>query len=86
MAQWTILIIMLTALGAQSAAAADWASCKGAKREAVHLQQALRDGRKIKGYASGAAMKRARRQRDVWLRKHCRSYAKRLRALEREMM
>ncbi|WP_372864167.1 hypothetical protein [Spongiibacter sp.] len=80
---WWVLAVSWWPL---SVSAADWASCKSSKREAVQLQQALRDGRKLKGYASGSAMKRARRQRDIWLRKHCRGYAKRLRALEREMM
>lgn len=67
-------------------AAAEWSECRRVKRDVVTLQQALREGRKLKGYKSGAAMKRARRDGDIWLRKHCRYYSRRLRDIERQMM
>ena len=66
--------------------AADWPECRNVKREAVRLQKALRDGRKLSGYRSGSAMKKARRDKDVWLRKNCRYHSRRLRDLERDMM
>ena len=66
--------------------AADWPECRNAKRESVRLQKALRDGRKLSGYSSGSAMKKARRDKDIWLRKNCRYHSQRLRDLEREMM
>lgn len=72
--------------GLAPVAAADWPACKKVKREAVQLQQALREGRKLRGYASGQAMKRGRERRELWLRKQCRYYSGRLRDIERSMM
>ncbi len=80
---WFLVVVLLSAAEVQ---AADWPECESAKREAVRLQQALRDGRKLRGYNSGAAMKKARRSRDEWLRKNCRSYSRRLRDVERSLM
>ena len=80
------LVSVVFVLSGAMAQGADWSECEGVKREAVRLQQALRDGRKLKGYSSGEAMKKARRKRDTWLRKNCRSYSRRLRDIERSMM
>ncbi|WP_295874647.1 hypothetical protein [uncultured Zhongshania sp.] len=66
--------------------AAGWESCRARKIEAVRLEQALGDGKKLKGYASGAAMKKARRSKEDWIRKNCRYYSSRLRDVERDMM
>ena len=75
--------VFVTALPVQ---AADWQSCRARKIEAVRLEQALGAGKKLKGYASGAAMKKARRAKEDWLWKYCRSYSRRLRDVERDMM
>ncbi len=83
---WIIVGLAVSLLSLEDANAADWPQCKSAKREAVRLQQALRDGRKLKGYKSGAAMKRARKSRELWLRKNCRYHSRRLREVERSMM
>ncbi len=69
-----------------SARAADWNACRARKVEVVRLEQALGAGKKLKGYASGAAMKKARRSKEDWLWKHCRSYSRQLRDVERSMM
>lgn len=66
--------------------AADWDACRARKIEAVQLEQALGKGKKLKGYASGAAMKKARRAKEDWIWKNCRYYSRRLRDLERDMM
>ncbi|AKH68442.1 hypothetical protein IMCC21906_00750 [Spongiibacter sp. IMCC21906] len=66
--------------------AASWKSCKKRKQEAVRLEQALGKGKKLKGYKSGAAMKKARRNHEQWLWKNCRYYSSRLRDLEQELM
>jgi|TARA_R110000772_G_scaffold155288_1_gene266361 hypothetical protein len=71
---------------AAPAQAADWRACRAKKVEVVRLEQALGAGKKLKGYASGAAMKKARRAKEDWLWKHCRSYSRRLRDVERDMM
>lgn len=78
--------VVLAVTAVPDVQAADWPECRQVKREAVRLQKALRDGRKLTGYRSGSAMKKARRDRDIWLRKHCRYHAKRLRDIERDMM
>ena len=66
--------------------AADWRACRAKKVEVVRLEQALGAGKKLTGYASGAAMKKARRSKEDWLWKHCRNYSRRLREVERDMM
>ena len=81
-----IVLAALAASGISFPYAADWSDCRAQKREAVRLEQALGNGKKLKGYHSGAAMKQARRNKEAWLRKHCRYYSSRLRDIEREMM
>ena len=81
-----IALAIVLAVGAEPVAAADCPACKKVKREAVALQQALREGRKLRGYASGQAMKRGRERRELWLRKQCRYYSGLLRDIERGMM
>lgn len=66
--------------------AASWDACRARKIEAVRLEQALGDGKKLKGYSSGAAMKKARRAKEEWIWKNCRYYSRRLRDIERDMM
>ena len=66
--------------------AADWKACRAKKIETVRLEQALGDGKKLKGYSSGAAMKKARRAKEDWIWKNCRYYSRQLRDIERDMM
>ncbi|WP_269618776.1 hypothetical protein [Zhongshania sp. BJYM1] len=81
------LILLALCFGFSSLlCAADWQACRARKVEAVRLEQALGDGKKLKGYASGAAMKKARRAKEDWIWKNCRYYSRRLRDLERDMM
>lgn len=64
----------------------NWKACKKEKIEVVRLEQALGHGRKLAGYRSGSAMKKARRSKEEWLRKNCRYHSRQLRDLERELM
>ncbi|CAA0105816.1 Uncharacterised protein [Zhongshania aliphaticivorans] len=66
--------------------AASWQACRAKKIETVRLEQALGNGKKLKGYKSGATMKKARRSKEEWIWKNCRYYASRLRDIERDMM
>lgn len=81
----TILLFLSFSAGSELHAA-DWDACRARKIEAVRLEQALGDGKKLKGYASGAAMKKARRAKEDWIWKNCRYYSRRLRDIERDMM
>ncbi len=76
-----VLFAVLSCGLAGPAQAADWRQCKSEKLEAIRLEKALRKGRRLKGYGSGAAMKRERRRIDEWLWKNCRSYYSELRDL-----
>ncbi len=82
----TITAILISVMFLQQAQAADWQACKRQKIEVIKLEQALGQGKKLKGYGSGAAMKQARRDKEDWLWKHCRYYSNRLRNLERDRM
>ena len=77
---------LLSIAAVAPANAASWEQCRREKIEAVRLEQALGEGKKLRGYASGTAMKNARRKKESWLWKNCRSYSRRLRDIERDMM
>jgi hypothetical protein len=81
------LIVLICCTGIfTDAHAASWEACRAKKIEVVRLEQALGDGKKLNGYASGAAMKKARRAKEDWIWKNCRYYSSRLRNIERDMM
>jgi hypothetical protein len=80
------IVFLVILQGSMALQAADWLSCRASKVEVLQLEKSLRSGKKLKGYASGAAMKKARRRKDDWLWKHCRAYSSRLRDVEASMM
>ncbi|MDF1693269.1 MAG: hypothetical protein P1U47_12890 [Zhongshania sp.] len=84
--KYSLALLGIFLVMSHSARAADWKACRARKVEVVRLEQALGAGKKLKGYASGTAMKKARRSKEDWLWKHCRSYSRRLRDVERDMM
>jgi hypothetical protein len=84
--KYPIALLCIVLTFAVQVHAASWQSCRARKIETVRLEQALGAGEKLKGYASGAAMKKARRAKEDWLWKNCRGYSRRLREVERDMM
>ncbi len=84
--KYSIALLSAVLIFAAPVQAAGWQACRARKIETVRLEQALGAGKRLKGYASGAAMKKARRAKEDWLWKNCRSYSRRLREVERDMM
>lgn len=61
--------------------AADWSDCRRGKLDALSIEQALRKGYVLRGYADRSAMREALRERDRWLWRNCRRYSSKMRDL-----
>ena len=61
--------------------AAEWPECRRAKQDALSLEQALRKGLVLRGYANRSEMRQVLREHDRWLWRNCRRYSSEMREL-----